>query len=106
MKEFTTKEQSRELAEIFSIKSADRIGKEFEEAWSVKALLELLPKDEYRMWHMSFGHYNDDDVYVPEWYIGMIDSSHNENKIIESCGDDLIDVIYEVLLKINHGKNI
>jgi hypothetical protein len=100
MRDQTTQEQSDVLQELFP-NTSDKVGENFSLAWSVKALIDLLPKDEYRLWHLAFGHYNDDDIYVPEWYCGLIDSSKRENRIIESCGEELVDVLYETIIKIN-----
>ena len=129
IKSFTDIPQSKILSNILSIESADmyyhnRIDIKYQgalpieykhgnpllsqeiAAWSLAALLSVIPKDESIDCSISFGYYNGKGEYIAKWLCTF--EKENETKdgfIIETIdGDDPIDVLYEMILELNKLK--
>lgn len=112
----TTIEQSQELIKLgIDINTADMVyvGCEYltirdgvlEEddmpAWSLGALLELLPKDEKISFDLTFGHYDNNDDFIKEWYMSYIDTTTSEEnpEIKTATGSNAFDIIFVCLLE-------
>lgn len=125
IKSYTTIEQSRKLAEILPLESADMIwvlanpdlpmikaiaykdsekSKYYEilPAWSLASLLDAPPKGEYKYVDLCFGGYQG-DKYISEWFCSY---EQQEPFIIEFCyADNPVDACYEMILKL-HELNL
>ena len=129
MKSYTDLEQSKVLSKILPLESADmyyddivdrvtgelfipndgstiKVGKGLScsiAAWSLAALLNIIPKDESIDCSISFGYYNGKGEYIAKWLCTF--EKEDENKdgfIIETIdGDNPIDVLYEMVLELN-----
>ena len=120
---FTTIEQSKKLAEILPLESADMYYEpstgfrtEPSEAkfgdikyahprsircWSLAALLNILPKGEYKDVDLCFGGYQG-DKYISEWFCSY---EQQEPFIIEVChADNPIDACVAMVEKLNELK--
>lgn len=127
IKAYTDLEQSKKLAEILPIESADmhyHYDFDFDElesiptiteeddhfilfpkdvrCWSLTALLSVIPKDEYKDVDLCFGGYQG-DKYIDEWFCSY--EQHNHPFLIETChAPTPVDDCYELILKL-HGLN-
>lgn len=125
MKAYTDIEQSKILAEILPLDSADMVyvttdyamrvlPKEDIDAktylkvspcWSLVALLDILPKSEDKAFDLSYGHYGN-DTYIPKWYISYVDNSKNIPFIKMIDGDNLIDIAVQLLMYLKVNEQI
>ena len=121
MKSYTDLEQSKKLAEILSLESADmfydqygviRIGKPKERysdyhqlpVWSLAALLDLLPNNEHIETNVSRGSWKIDTVeYVPNTWWCEYEDNKNQTEFNISA-DNPIDACYEMIIKLNEQK--
>lgn len=119
---FTTIEQSRKLAEILPLESADmcypKDAFEYNYAkepvchysgiglahpcWSLAALLNVLPKDEGIGCDISFGYYNGKGEYIEKWLCAFEKEGETiDDFIFETIdGDNPVDACYEMIIKI------
>lgn len=117
-KAFTSIEQSKTLAEILPIESADGgwygttdanapntkfyLGTKYSKnavfpAWSLVSLLDIFPKGEYKDIDLCCGGY-EGDKYVSEWFCSY---EQQNPPIIEVChADNPIDACYEMIVKL------
>ena len=126
---YTTIEQSRKLAEILPLESADMWYDNNSESiasipevrtysfvglasinipcWSLAALLGVLPKDEGIDCSISFGYYNGKDEYIEKWLCAFEkEGETTDDFIIETIdGDNPVDACYEMILKL-HELNL
>lgn len=127
MKSYTDIEQSRKLAEILPLESADMYlwssGKRYyieamddgdfneEEghvrAWSLAALLDILPKDKSIDCAITFGYYNGKDEYIEKWLCAFEkEGETTDDFIIETIdGSNSVDACYEMIIKL-HELNL
>ena len=120
MKSYTDIEQSKKLAEILLLKSADMfytslnrdypwiwIDKHLMEVddipcWSLAALMSVFPKEEGFCVSISYGYYDANGNYIKSWlccYEKEGDST--DDYIIETMtADNPIDCCYEMILKL------
>lgn len=122
IKSYTSLEQSKKLAEILPLETADmywfRDDTETPKiypkdmmkdsasvtlpCWSLAALLNVLPKGEYEDTDLCFGGYNG-DKYIPECFCSY---EQQEHLIIEIChAPNPVDACYELILKL-HELNL
>ena len=126
MKSYTNLEQSRKLAEILPLESADMDyvpivnldgeysiivnvwGNEHEDdwipAWSLSALLDLLPNNEHIETTISRGSWEIDTVeYLPNTWWCEYEDNKNQTEFNISA-DNPVDACYEMILKLNELK--
>ena len=125
IKSFTSLEQSRKLAEILPLESADMswvgngLGKPFARTikikgdpeelcgcWSLSALLDIMPKDKSVECSISFGYYNGKGEYIEKWLCAFEkEGKTTDDYIIETIdGDNPIDACVEMILKLKEKK--
>ena len=77
-------------------------------AWSLTALLELIPKDENIVSDLDFGHYDDMCNYVAEWCINYVDMSEGEeNPTIKLCSsENPLDAVFDMICWLKESKII
>ena len=123
IKNFTSIEQSKVLAKILPLDSADMkilpfgidikrrvvpiddiavLNREDEiPCWSLAALLSVLPKGEYRDTDLCFGGYKG-EKYIQEWFCSY---EQQEPFIIKIChAPNPVDACYEMILKLHEQK--
>ena len=121
IKSYTDIEQSRKLADILPLESADMcwylatkgnpkamFNEGYNEygdfelpCWSLAALLNVLPKGEYEDIDLCFGGYKGDQ-YISECFCSY---EQQEHLIIEIChAPNPVDACYELILKLNELK--
>lgn len=125
MKSYTDLEQSKKLAEILPLESADMLfhlgenkyadsirvplTKEHWEqmmpainpCWSLAALLDVLPQGEYKDTDLCCGGYKG-DKYIPEWFCSY---EQKEPIIIEIChADNPVDAVFVMIIKLHEQK--
>lgn len=135
IKSYTDLQQSKQLADILPLESADMCYKCIEDApydvicrpysswkeeyigllvrgdanvipcWSLAALLDILPKSEDKAFDVSYGHY-DNDTYISKWYISYVDNSKNIPFIKMIDGDNLIDIVVQLLIYLKANEQI
>ena len=120
MKSYTDLEQSKKLAEILPIESADmnywcgtqiRIGghrtmdKDLDvPCWSLAALLDLLPNNEHIETNISRGSWKIDTVeYVPNTWWCEYEDNKNQT-VFNISADNPIDACYEMIIKLKKQK--
>lgn len=126
-KAYTDLEQSKKLAKILPIKSADNVIVSFGDregtktvvmpnktlniirnpfsdiretvnCWSLAALLSVLPKGEYKDIDLCYGGYQG-DKYIPEWFCSY---EQQEPFVIEVChADNPVDACYDMVMRLN-----
>jgi len=99
MKAFTNIEQSKKLAEILPIESADMCFNDNEPCWSLAALLEALPT-------IDDGNRNPvicKDIRLNKWHI-VYHGTAVEPTIDSGVYDNLIDACVEMILKLHEEK--
>ena len=128
MKAYTDLEQSKKLAEILPIESADMCyiqdllagckygeyrpyigniipayGQDKIKCWSLAALLDILPKDESIDCAITFGYYNGKGEYIEKWLcVFEKEGETTDDFIIETIdGSNPVDACYEMVLKLN-----
>lgn len=130
IKSFSDLEQSKKLAEILPIESADmcylsengqaktispsklseilNVSKpQVIPCWSLAALLDIFPKEEGIECSISFGYYNGKGEYIEKWLCAFEKEGETTNDfIIETFnGDNPVDACYEMILKL-HELNL
>lgn len=123
IKSYTDIKQSRKLAEILPIQSADMYyilmpdgvynhfpltGRKSELAentdipcWSLAALLNVLPNNENISTNLSKGGYRISTLeYTNSWFVDYEDETNGLNNCVTST-DNPIDACYEMILKLN-----
>ena len=127
MKSYTDLEQSKKLAEILPIESADMHWQYIEEdngqlqwfyfpkdfsinqhdnipCWSLAALLDLLPNNEHIETTISRGSWEIDTVeYLPNTWWCEYEDTENQTEFNMSA-DNPVDACYEMILKLNELK--
>ena len=139
MKSYTDLEQSKKLAEILPLESADMtycaitegvrekmIIKDWQvnigldvaiienlfsyrngcmvPCWSLTALLNVFPKDEYKDVDLCFGGYQGDN-YIDEWFCSY--EQHNHPFFIETChAPTPVDACVEMIIKLKENNNL
>lgn len=123
MKSYTDIEQSKKLAEILPLESADMYwwstslryyieamdDGDFVEnrdirAWSLAALLDLLPNNEHIETTISRGGWKIDPVeYVPNTWWCEYEDTENQTEFNVSA-DNPIDACYEMIIKLQEQK--
>jgi len=116
----TSIEQSQKLIELgIDRKTADMcwqnnefpIGFNDEDAipaWSLSALLELIPKDENIVSDLDFGYYDNMCNYVAEWCINYADMREGEeNPTIKLCSsENPFDAVFDMICWLKESKII
>ena len=122
MKAYTDLEQSHKLAEILPLESADHhyvrktcdfMGNSVDgnfssyetlPAWSLAALLDLLPNNEHISTTLSRGSWKIDTVeYLPNTWWCEYEDTKNQTEFNISA-DNPIDACYEMIIKLNELK--
>ena len=129
MKSYTDLEQSRKLSEILPLESADmhyHYDFDFDElesiptiteeddhfilfpkdvrCWSLTALLNVIPKDEYKDVDLCFGGYQG-DKYIDEWFCSY--EQHNHPFFIETChAPTPVDACVEMIIKLKENNKL
>ena len=129
IRSYTTVEQSRKLAEILPLESADMYY--FDDnggepnfkvcngityyydsedclcCWSLTALLDIMPKDKSVECSISFGYYNGKGKYIEKWLCAFEKEGETTNDyIIETIdGDNPIDACVTMIEKL-HELNL
>ena len=122
IKSFTSLEQSKVLAKILPIESADMrysplgdnmhpwiwtdtfIEKNAVPCWSLAALLDVLPNNENISTNLSKGGYRISTLeYTNSWFIDYEDETDGLNNCVTSA-DNPIDACYEMILKLHEQK--
>lgn len=130
IKSFTDIEQSRKLAEILPLDSADMHSEAVDingdmvfivvdglgdktklnygsPVWSLAALIDVIPKDKSIDCSISFGYYNGKGEYIEKWLCAFEkEGETTDNFIIETFdGDNPVDACVEMILKL-HKLNL
>ena len=121
IKSYSDLQQSRKLAEILPLESADmywylatkdnhkaRFNEGYNEygdfelpCWSLAALLSVLPQGEYEDTDLCFGGY-EGDKYIPEWFCSY---EQQEPFILEIChADNPVDACVAMIEKLHELK--
>lgn len=69
--------------------------------WSLAALLDILSKSEDKAFDVSYGH-----TFIPKWYISYVDNSKNMSFVKTIDGDNLIDIVVQLLIYIKANEQI
>ena len=125
IKSYTDLEQSKKLAEILPLESADMswvsngLGKPFARTipikgdaeelcacWSLAALLDILPKDKSIDCAITFGYYNGKGEYIEKWLcVFEKEGETTDDFIIETIdGSNPVDACVEMILKLHELK--
>lgn len=130
MKAYTDIEQSKKLAEFLPLESADGfyesilnpITKEWDDilvagtewassdvvtpAWSLAALMSVIPKEEGSCTSLSFGYYDVEGNYTSSWLCCYEkEGESTDDYIIETIpADNPIDCCYEMILKLKENN--
>lgn len=116
MKAYTNLEQSKKLAEILSLESADMryasfgdthpwvwegtfIEKDAVPCWSLSALLSII--NNIKGWYPGI----DAQVEDNKWQICMFSRETGSDTDLSSMNEELVDVCYEVIIKL-HEQNL
>jgi hypothetical protein len=120
MKSYTDLEQSKKLAKILPIESADMRYDEYTShidgtpkvgykegitegipCWSLAALLDILPNNEHIETNISRGSWKIDTVeYVPNTWWCEYEDTKNQTEFTASA-DNPVDACYEMIIKLN-----
>lgn len=123
MKSYTSLEQSRKLAKILPLESADMywdfdiqkkeyypmvMDDQFDDtcicAWSLVALLDVLPNNEDISINLSKGGYRIPTIEYPNnWFVDYEDETNGLNNRATSA-DNPVDACYEMIIKLNELK--
>jgi hypothetical protein len=124
IKSFSDLEQSKKLAEILPLESADMrysplgdnmhpwvwtntlIEKDAIPCWSLAALLDILPKDKSIDCAITFGYYNGKGEYIEKWLcVFEKEGETTDDFIIETIdGSNPVDACVEMILKLHELK--
>jgi len=133
MKSYTDLEQSKKLAEILPLESADMfyhynvgIKSYYEDTprviqvnnhfvffhrdipcWSLAALLNVMPKDKSVECAITFGYYNGKGKYIEKWLCAFEkEGETTDDYIIETFdGDNPVDACYQMVIRLKE-KNL
>ena len=123
IKSYTDLEQSKKLAKILPIESADMywdlisrdnyakvnnigycLGRYCVYAWSLAALLDVLPNNENIITNLSKGGYRISTLeYTNSWFVDYEDETDSLNNCVISA-DNPVDACYEMILKLHELK--
>lgn len=96
MKSYTDLEQSKKLAEILPIESADMCFNDNEPCWSLAALLEIMPKQLGR--YTLTLYWCDNSWYYDSWCCSYIDDGSEIKEI--SSANNPVDAIVKMIVKL------
>lgn len=123
MKSYTNLEQSKKLAEILPMESADMRYDEYTShidgtpkvgykegitegipCWSLAALLDILPNNEHMETNISRGSWKIDPIeYLPNTWWCEYEDTKNQTEFNISA-DNPVDACYELILKLHEQK--